>query len=96
MNILRTGALPAEDVRYVGQLVAKRTGLTQQDAEKRVSDTYARAQAKLREAEIAAKEAADKARKASAYAAMWLFISMLIGAFIASLAATFGGRQRDV
>lgn len=96
MNTLRTGALPAEDLRYIGQLVAQRTGLTQQDAEKRVSETYARAQAKLRDAEIAAKDAADKARKTSAYAAMWIFISMLIGAFVASFAATYGGRQRDI
>jgi len=96
MNTLRTGTLPAADVRYVGQLVAQRTGLTQQEAEIRVSDTYAQAQAKLRDAEMAAKEAADKARKASAYAAMWIFISMLIGAFIASFAATHGGRQRDI
>ena len=81
MNTIRTGTLPAEDVRYVGQVVAQRTGLTQQDAEKRVSDTYARVQAKLRDAETAAKDAADKARKASAYAALWLFISLLIGAF---------------
>lgn len=96
MNTMRTGALPAADVRHVGQLVAQRTGLTQQEAEKRVSDTYAQAQTKLRDAEMAAKEAADKARKASAYAAMWIFISMLIGAFIASFAATHGGRQRDI
>jgi hypothetical protein len=35
MNSIRTGAsLPAEDIRYVGQVVALRTGLTQQDAEK--------------------------------------------------------------
>jgi hypothetical protein len=95
MNTIRTETLPAEDVRYVGQVVAQRTGLTQQDAEKRVSDTYARMQAKLRDAETAARDAADKARKASAYAALWLFISLLIGAFVASLAATYGGRQRD-
>jgi hypothetical protein len=96
MNTIRTGALPAEDLRYVGQLVAQRTGLSQQEAEKRVGDTYARMQAKLRDAETAAKEAADKARKASAYAALWLFISLLIGAFVASFTATRGGRQRDV
>ena len=95
MNSLRSGALPADDVRYVGQLVAQRTGLSQQDAEKRVSDIYTGMQAKLREAEVAAKDAADKARKASSYAALWLFISLLIGAFVASLAATFGGRHRD-
>jgi hypothetical protein len=84
--------LPAEDVRYVGQVVAQRTGLTQQAAEKRVSDTYARIQEKLRDA----KATAEKARKASAYAALWLFISLLIGAFVASLTATYGGRRRDI
>jgi hypothetical protein len=96
LNAVRTGPLPAEDVRYVGQIVSQRTGLTQQEAEKRVSDKYARMQAKLRDAETAAKDAADKGRKASAYAALWLFISLLIGAFVASLAATYGGRQRDI
>ena len=66
MNTVRTDALPAEDVQYVGQLVAQRTGLTQQAAEKRVSDTYARVQTKLRDAETAASAVAEKARKASA------------------------------
>jgi hypothetical protein len=94
-NTVFTGPLPADDIRHVGQLVAQHTGLSQQEAEKRVTDTYARVQAKLTDAKTAAKDAADKARKASAYAALWLFISLLIGAFIASLAATYGGRQRD-
>jgi hypothetical protein len=95
MNVSRFEPLPPEDVHYVGQIVAQRTGLSQQDAEKRVTDAYAKAQAKVREAEVAAREAADKARKASAYSALWLFVSLLIGAFVASLAATFGGRRRD-
>ncbi|HSD37691.1 MAG TPA: hypothetical protein VLC92_09280 [Rhodocyclaceae bacterium] len=95
MNASRSSPLPAEDLRYVAQLVAQRTGLSQQEAEKRVADTYARAQAKLNAAEAAAKDAADKARKASAYAALWGFISLLAGAFIASLSATYGGRRRD-
>jgi len=88
MNTVFTGPLPADDIRYVGQLVAQRTGLSQQEAEKRVTDTYARLQAKLNDAQAAAKDAADKARKASAYAALWIFISLLIGAFVPSLAAT--------
>ncbi|MDD5461329.1 MAG: hypothetical protein PHG00_06815 [Methylococcales bacterium] len=97
MNSIRTGGpLPEEDIHYMGQVVSQRTGLARQDAEKRVVDTYTRFQAKLRDAETAAKEAADKSRKASAYAALWLFISLLIGAFIASYAAIFGGRQRDM
>ncbi len=95
MNVRRTEPLPPEDIRYVGQIVAQRTGLSQQDAERRVGDVYTRAQTKLRDAELAARDAADKARKASAYAALWLFVSLLIGAFVASLSATFGGRRRD-
>ncbi|MDZ4280228.1 MAG: hypothetical protein U1C04_05605 [Hydrogenophaga sp.] len=87
--------LPEDDVRHVGQLVAQRTGLSQADAEKRVTDTYARAQSQVREAETDARAVADAARKASSTAALWLFVSLLIGAFCASLAATFGGRQRD-
>ena len=35
------------------------------------------------------------AREASAYAALWIFVALLIGAFSASLAATLGGKQRD-
>lgn len=95
MNGLRAGALPEEDVQYVGQLVAQRTGLTQQEAEARVRKAYARIQTTLQNAELSAKEAADKARKTSVYTALWLFISLLIGAFVASAAATFGGRARD-
>lgn len=95
MNISRTDPLPAEDIRYVGYLVAQHTGISRSDAEKRVTDIYARAQSRLREAGVAAKDAADKARKASAYAALWIFVSLLGGAFVASLAATYGGRQRD-
>lgn len=95
VSAMASGALPADDLRYLGQIVSQRTGLSQADAEKRVSATFARAQGAVRDAEIATKAAADKARKASAYAALWLFISLLIGAFTASLAATYGGRQRD-
>lgn len=95
MNTMGSGKLSAEDARYVGQLVAQRTGLPQLDAEKRVTEIYTRWQTKLTEAQTAAKDAADKTRKASAYAALWLFISLLIGAFVASFSATYGGRQRD-
>ena len=94
MNTLQSGALLPEDVNYLGKAISQRTGISKEDAEKRVTTSYARLQAKLQDAESAAREAADKARKASAYSALWLFISLLIGAFCASLAATYGGRQR--
>ena len=93
---LEAGALPPDDVHYLGQQVSQRTGLSQADAEKRVNDAFARMKAKADQAKADAKEAADKARKASAYAALWLFVSLLVGAFVASLLATFGGRQRDL
>jgi len=96
MNSIRTGAMPEDDIRYVGQVVAQRTGLTQPEAEQRVSETFERVKTSLAEAETAARKAADSARKTSAYTALWLFISLLIGAFVASFAAPYGGRQRDL
>jgi hypothetical protein len=93
---LSNGSMSSDDTKYVGQLVAQRTGLAPADAEKRVTDTFNKAQAKAKDVEAAAKDAADKARKASAYAALWLFVSLLVGAFVASFAATFGGRRRDL
>jgi hypothetical protein len=95
-NGIREGAIPDEDIQYIGRVVAQRTGLTPQQAEQRVREVFADVQSTFSEAEAAAQEAADTAREASAYAALWLFISLLIGAFIASWMATFGGRQRDL
>ena len=87
--------LSAADSKYLAQLISQQTGLPPADAEKRVNNTFVALQTKVRAAETAVTEASDKARKASAYTAMWLFISLLIGAFVASLAGTIGGRQRD-
>jgi hypothetical protein len=95
-NSLRDGPLPTEDVSYAAQVVAQRTGLSQQEAEARVRTAYSSAQTKLREAETKAKALAEQARKAGAWAALWIFISLLLGAFFASLMATVGGRQRDM
>lgn len=94
-NSLRTGALGPEDTQYLGRLIAAHSGLTQQDAEARVTETRARLQTSLDEAKTTVKAAADTARKAAARASLWLFITLLMGAFAASLMATFGGRQRD-
>lgn len=95
MNVDATEPLPPEDLQYVGQLVARRTGMTQQESEQRVIDLRARTNARLAEAEVAVMEAADQARIASTYAALWIFVALLCGAFVASLSATWGGRQRD-
>jgi len=52
-------------------------------------------QRNLEQAATKAKEAADAARKAAAYASLWMFLALLCGAFVASLLATYGGRLRD-
>jgi hypothetical protein len=93
---LESGALPADDRHYLGQLVSQKTGLAPADAERRVDGDFARLKAKADQARADALQAADKARKASAWSALWLFVSLLLGAFVASVAATLGGRQRDL
>jgi hypothetical protein len=92
---LYNGDLPAADKTYLAQLVASRTGLSQPDAEKRVSDVFDQAKAAKQQVADRAKEAADAARKTGVYVALWAFISLLVGAFSASYMATVGGRQRD-
>ncbi|MHC8401639.1 hypothetical protein ACYZTX_19775 [Pseudomonas sp. MDT1-17] len=92
---LSDGQLSAEDRTYLAQLVAQRTNLIQADAERRVDEVYARTQKAVADAKLAAKQAADTAAKVAAMTALWMFVALLIGAFFASLAATFGGRRRD-
>ncbi|HZG18938.1 MAG TPA: hypothetical protein VE092_02895 [Herbaspirillum sp.] len=92
---LANGKLADNDRRYLGQLVARHTGMSQADAEKRVTDSFGAYQRAIDDAGTKAKQAADAARKAAAYASMWMFLALLCGAFVASLLATYGGRLRD-
>jgi hypothetical protein len=78
------GDLKPADRDYVSKMVAARTGLSQADADKRVNDVVTQIKADT-----------DAARKASAQLAFWLTVSLLLGAFCASLAATEGGGLRD-
>ena len=94
-NALRSGELADTDRQYLGQLVSTKTGLAQAEAEQRVTDAFARLKQNLEQASAKAKQVADDARKASAALALWLVISLFVGAFVASLFATFGGRLRD-
>jgi len=94
-------AAPAGDVApadkaYLSQLVANRTGLSRPEAEQRVNQTLTAAKAAMDTAAAKAKEAAEAARKVSMYTALWIFVSLLTGAFYASLAATWGGKRRDI
>jgi hypothetical protein len=76
--------LNPSDRSYVAKVVSARTGLSQADAEKRVNDVVTQVKADL-----------DAARKAAMQIAIWLTLSLFIGAFSASLAATEGGGLRD-
>jgi phage terminase Nu1 subunit (DNA packaging protein) len=86
-----TGTVSQSDSAYLTQLVSGRTGLSPTDAQTRVNSVLAQQQADMTKA----KQVADAARKASAKAAIFTFVSLLIGAFIASVAGAIGGRLRD-
>ncbi|MDV3511579.1 hypothetical protein R1L06_12670 [Stenotrophomonas sp. C4297] len=96
VNSLQGDGLDPADTQYLSQLIARETGMSPAEAQARVTDVQTRMRAALEKAKNTAKEAADDARKATAYAALWLFITLLIGAFFASLSATWGGRRRDL
>jgi hypothetical protein len=81
---LSGGDVPAGDRAYLTQLVAARSGISPEDAERRITDV-----------DNQAKTAVDSARKAAAALSMWLTVSMLVGALSASLAAIEGGQLRD-
>jgi hypothetical protein len=89
---LAAGQVPAEDRTYLATQIAARTGISQDDATKRVDDLIAQ----IKAADLKAREAADAARKSAAAAATLAALSMLIGAFIACAAAALGGRERDL
>ncbi len=93
---LARGDMTPEDRDYVVKVVAAQTGQDPAVAQRRVEQTIANAKKAAEDAKQKAKEAADQARKAAAAFALWGFASMLIGAFVASLAATWGGKRRDM
>jgi hypothetical protein len=99
MRIMTTsmanGSLSPDDRAYLAQTVAARTGIAPADAERRVDEVYSRATNAAAKAKATAKDVADKARKAAASAALWMTVALLLGALVASLAATSGGKQRD-
>lgn len=88
---LKNGNVSNTDQDYLTRLVEARTGLPPADAQRRVTDVLTRAkgdEAKMR-------QVADDARRATASFSIYAFLSMLVGAFIASVAAALGGRHRD-
>ena len=83
-NALLREQTPTADQNYLALLVSMRTGLNQQEAERRVADVMAEA-----------RQAADTARKAAARLLLWYFLAASMGAFAACYFAVIGGRLRD-
>lgn len=88
---IANGDVPAADRIYLAQLIASRTGVSQDDAQKRVDNVVAQE----KDAAAKAKQAADTARKSASAVSIFTALSMVIGAFIASAAAALGGSLRD-
>jgi hypothetical protein len=82
------GGLTDQDRTYLAQLVAQRTGLPPDEAQRRVTEVEGKAKETV-------KEAADKAAKAGSYFSFWMFMSLLFGAVAATLGGIVGGDLRD-
>jgi hypothetical protein len=91
-NGVASGDVPTTDRAYLAELVAARSGISPEDAQRRVDTAIARAKA----ADIRARQAAEAARKAASEASIFTALSMLVGAFIACIAAALGGQRRDL
>ncbi len=76
--------LSAEDRDHLVGLIARHTNLSTADAQRRVEEIHGQFT-----------EATTELRAAAAWTVGWMFIALLMGAFFASLAATYGGRHRD-
>ena len=91
VNALKAGVVPEADRAYLVDQVEAHTGAGQTDAQMRVDTYVSGAMAE----QTKTKAAADAARSAASEASLYTALSMLIGAFIASVAAAVGGRLRE-
>jgi hypothetical protein len=82
---------PPTDLTYLGGLLSARTGLAADAAKTRVDNVVAA----YREAVTKAQSAAAAAQRAASRLAIFMCLSLIVGAFIASAAAALGGVHRD-
>jgi hypothetical protein len=85
------GSISDEDKAYLSAQIAAHTGLSTQDASKRVDDAMAAVNA----AKEKAKQAAEFARKIGVLGAFLTAASLAVSAAAAWWAATMGGKHRD-
>jgi hypothetical protein len=87
----RNQEMTARERDYLTQVVVRRTGMPEADAQKRVDEAVTEA----KNLEIKARQAADKARKIALITGFLTAASLLLGAAAASAGASLGGRHRD-
>jgi len=90
-HAMAVGNLPDTDRSYLAELAAAQTGISLAEAQHRVDEFITATQ----DAQVKARADADAARKGAAQASIYTALSLLIGAFIASVSAALGGRLRD-
>jgi len=91
VNAWPAGSVSDADRSYLTELVAARANVPAREAQKRVADFITGAL----DARAKAQADAAAAARAAAQAAIYTALSMLVGAFIASVSAVLGGRLRD-
>jgi hypothetical protein len=88
VTALSPSGLSNDDRTYLAQVVAAQTGVSQDEAQRRVDSVIAQMKQD-------ATQAAETARKAAAYVSFWTFMSLLFGAVCATLGGILGGDLRD-
>jgi hypothetical protein len=88
LTAIGPSGLSNDDRTYLVQIVSAQSGMSQEDAQKKVDDVVNRAKAE-------ATQAADTARKAAEFFSFWTFMSLLFGAVCATLGGILGGDLRD-
>ena len=84
---LTDGGWSGADRARLESLVASIAGVDRAEAARRITETEQAVQTRLREAQEAARQAADTAAKSTAIAAFWAFAAMLLGLGAAVLGA---------
>lgn len=87
-NALVTGDMPQADRDYLSRLVAARTGVSPEDAQRRLTEIYDQAKA-------TALDAAEKTRRTSALIGFWVVFITFVAGLAAWWAGTLGGTHRD-
>lgn len=88
---MQAGALTDDERRYLSESVARMTGTSAGSAEQTLTQTLREARTTAEDVAVAAAERAERVARLP----LWMFLSLLVGAFCASAAAALGGAQRD-